>query len=259
MFYSIILSYCVFCDSKYMWMLTFNVSWGTRAFYSKTSCDFFSFFFSQSNRPTQYQETHLTLNEKKGGWPYAFVVYEPAEQNFHIPCMSRTQNRHKKFFSLVAFLLHLTVSLSQRSYESTSNIAGQFSYQWNWQCAILPQTQIHMYANLVEQNLILTLSWSLCLYFFKSCFLLGAVSEKYSHISLATLLKIFVWPRTFPTISLWLERKRNSLICCRIQQKIHETRKICLWPERIRSWHKEFAYLLYNSTEYTWNSQNLAS
>ena len=117
-FYSIILSYCVFCDSKYMWMLTFNVSWGTRAFYSKTSCDFFSFFFSQSNRPTQYQETHLTLNEKKGGWPYAFVVYEPAEQNFHIPCMSRTQNRHKNFFSLVAFLLHLTVSLSQRSFES---------------------------------------------------------------------------------------------------------------------------------------------
>ena len=72
MFYSIILSYCVFCDSKYMWMLTFNVSWGTRAFYSKTSCDFFSFFFSQSNRPTQYQETHLTLNEKKRGMALRF-------------------------------------------------------------------------------------------------------------------------------------------------------------------------------------------
>ena len=156
------------------------------------------------------------------------------------------------FFFTWLFLYHKEVS---RVFSSTSNIAWQFSYHWHRQRAILPQTQIHMYANLVEQNLILTLSWSLCLYFFKSCFLLGAVSEKYSYISLATLLKIFVWPRTFPTISLWLERKRNSLICCRIQQKIHETHKICLWPERIKSWHKEFAYLLYNSTEYTWNSQ----
>ena len=74
------------------------MSWGTRAFYSETSCAFFSFFFFfQSNRPTHYQETHLTLNKKKGGWPYAFVVYERAERNFHIPCMSRTQNTHKKF------------------------------------------------------------------------------------------------------------------------------------------------------------------
>ena len=37
--------------------------------------------------------------KKKGGWPYAFVVYGPAERNFHIPCMPRTQNTHtKKFF-----------------------------------------------------------------------------------------------------------------------------------------------------------------
>ena len=26
-------------------------------------------FFFQSDRPTQYQETHSTLNEKKRGWP----------------------------------------------------------------------------------------------------------------------------------------------------------------------------------------------
>ena len=38
---------------------------------------------------------------------------------------------------------------------------------------------------------------------------------------------------------------------CRIQQKLHETHKICLWLERIRSSHKEFAYLKYNSTENT--------
>ena len=58
-----------------------------------------------------------------------------------------------------------------------------------------------------------------------------------------------MWPRTFSTISSWLKRKRNSLIYCRNQQKIHETHKICFWLERIRSWHMEFAYLLYNSTE----------
>ena len=39
---------------------------------------------------------HPMLNEKKGGWPNAFVVYDPVERNFHIPCMSRTQNTHKK-------------------------------------------------------------------------------------------------------------------------------------------------------------------
>ena len=119
------------------------------------------------------------------------------------------------FFFFWLFLYHKEVS---RVFSSTLNIAWQFSYQWNqqrailpqtqihmyanlvkqnliqfsyqWnqQRAILPQTQIHMYANLVKQNLILALSWSLCLYFFKSCFLLDAVSEKYSYISLTTLL-----------------------------------------------------------------------
>ena len=46
-------------------------TWGTRASYSETSCDcfFLVFFFNPTDRPTQYQETHLTLNEKKGGWP----------------------------------------------------------------------------------------------------------------------------------------------------------------------------------------------
>ena len=46
-------------------------SFGTRASYSDTSCvcGFFFFRFFQSYRPTQYQETHQTLNEKKGGWP----------------------------------------------------------------------------------------------------------------------------------------------------------------------------------------------
>ena len=31
---------------------------------------FRSFFFFQSDRPTQHQGTHSTLNEKKRAWPY---------------------------------------------------------------------------------------------------------------------------------------------------------------------------------------------
>ena len=145
------------------------LSWGARAFNTETSCDFFflvSFF--QSNWPTQYQETHPMLNEKKGGWPYAKKIFNWLH-----------------FFFTWLFLYHKEVT---RIFSSTSNTAWQFSCQWNRQHAILPETQIHMYANLVEQNLILASSWSLCLYFFKSCFLLDAVSEKYSYISLTTLL-----------------------------------------------------------------------
>ena len=56
------------------------------------------------------------------------------------------------------------------------------------------------------------------------CFLLNAVREKYSYIPHATLHFICVW--TFWTISSWLEQIRNSLICWKIQQKIHETHKI---------------------------------
>ena len=63
---------------------------------------------------------------------YAFVVYEPVEGN-----------TKKKFFKLVAFRLHLTISLSQRQvFSSTLNFAWEFFYQWNRRRAILPQTQI---------------------------------------------------------------------------------------------------------------------
>ena len=63
--------YCVFCPSKYV-NVNFKrhpASWRTRASYSKTSCDFFLGFFFQSHHPTQYQEMHSTLSEKKGGQP----------------------------------------------------------------------------------------------------------------------------------------------------------------------------------------------
>ena len=42
-------------------------SWSSRAYYSETSSDFFLVFFFQSDRPTQYQETHSTVNEEEKG------------------------------------------------------------------------------------------------------------------------------------------------------------------------------------------------
>ena len=48
-----------------MWMLSFKVVLGYQGLlYSQTNCDFLFRFF-QTDRPTQYQETHSTLNEKK--------------------------------------------------------------------------------------------------------------------------------------------------------------------------------------------------
>ena len=80
-------------------------------------------------------------------------------------------------------------------------------------------------------------------------------------ISLIILLQVLLssWRSARKVQLCFLRDLVFHLQNCRIQQKLHETHKICLWLERIRSSHKEFAYLLYNSTENTWNSQNLAS
>ena len=60
-----------------MLMLTFNVILGyhARASYSDTSYDFFFlvFFFSKSDRSTQYQERHSTLNDEKKGMALVYV------------------------------------------------------------------------------------------------------------------------------------------------------------------------------------------
>ena len=48
-------------------MLTFNVILGYQGLLFEDSLGFFfQVFFFQSDRPTQYLETHSTLNEKKG-------------------------------------------------------------------------------------------------------------------------------------------------------------------------------------------------
>ena len=53
-------------------MLTFNVILGYQGLLFQDFLRLFCLlgFFFQSDRPTQYQETHSTLNEKQRGWPY---------------------------------------------------------------------------------------------------------------------------------------------------------------------------------------------
>ena len=172
--------------------------------------------------------------KKKGVWPYAFVVYEPAERNFHIPACREHKTRKKVFFHWLHFFftwLFLYYKQVTRFFSSTSNIAWQFSYQWIWQRAILPQTQIHMYANLVEQNLILTLHCpDLFVYTSSSlAFFLMQWVKSTVIFPLRPCFKFSCGQELFQQFLRDLSAKRNSLICCRIQQKIHETHKICLW------------------------------
>ena len=67
---------------------------------------------------------------------------------------------HEKNFFLIGYIsssldcCSITKKLRE-SFPARQTLHDNF--EWNWQRAILPQTQIHMYANLVVQNLILTL------------------------------------------------------------------------------------------------------
>ena len=153
----------------------------------------------------------------------------------HFPCMSRTQNTKNNVFKLVAFLLLSTLSLSQRSYTS---LLQHVKLCVTIFCDLQFYRKLK-YANLVEPNSILTLSYR--------------VTRSWS------LLKSVDFFLTQCEKSMFPSDLTFHLQNCRIQQKWHETHKICLWLERIRSSHKEFAYLLYNSTKNTWNSQDLAS
>ena len=57
-------------------MLTFNVILGYQGLlFQEVLRFFFLGFFFQSNRPTQYQEMHSTLNEKKRGWPNHRILF----------------------------------------------------------------------------------------------------------------------------------------------------------------------------------------
>ena len=154
----------------------------------------------------------------------------------HFPCMSRTKNRKNKVF-WVAFLLLLTVSLSQRSYTSLFQHVKLCVTIYR-RTAILPQTQICKFGRTkFDTHTVLSPDEVL--------------------ISLIVLLQVLLssW-RSARKVRLCLLRDLAfPLQNCRIQQKLHEMHKICLWLEPIRSSHKEFAYLLYNK----WNSQNLAS
>ena len=103
-------------------------------------------------------------------------------EGFHHPCLLRTQNTEKSFFkNLICYiLLHLTFSLSQGVFCSTSNFLWQlfFYYKWNRQQAILPLNQICKFGRMKFDTWPVCCTMRFCslsLYVFKCCFLLDAV------------------------------------------------------------------------------------
>ena len=155
--------------------------------------------------------------------------------------MSRTQNTKNNFFNWLhfffswLFLYHKGVT---RVFSSTLNFAWQFSYQWNRRRTILPQTEICKFGRTKFDTHTVLLRDKVL-------------------ISLIVLLQVLLssWRSARKVWLCLLRDLAFHLQNCRIQQKLHEMYLICLWLERIRSSHKEFAYLLYS----TWSSQNLAS
>ena len=144
------------------------------------------------------------------------------ERNFIFLACREHKTRKINFFNWLhfffswLFLYHKEVT---RVFSSTLNFAWQFSYQWNWWCAILPKTQI---CNEVLISLI---------------------------IFLQVLLSS--WCSARKVQLCFLRDLAFHLQNCRIQQKLHEMHKICLWLKHIRSLHlKKFDYLLYNSAFY---------
>ena len=117
----------------------------------------------------------------------------------------------------------MTVSLSQRSYRvfsSTLNFAWQFSYQWNRRYAILPQTQICKFGRTkFDTHTILSCDEVL--------------------ISLIIPLQVLLssWRSAWKVQLCSLDDLAFHLQNCRIQQKLQETHKICLWLEGKRSSH----------------------
>ena len=73
-----IIFYRILCIlvTQNMWMLTFNVVLGYQGLlFRDLLWLFFRLFFFNSDRPTQYQETHSTLNGRRGWWP----VFQPVQ------------------------------------------------------------------------------------------------------------------------------------------------------------------------------------
>jgi len=169
------------------------------------------------------------MKKNGGGWSYTFVVYEPGERNFHIPCMSRTQNTKKKI-SLVAFLLHLTVSLSQRSYDSL--------FQHVKHCMT-----VFLSMKLATCNFTANSNTHVCKF--------GQTTFD-THI---VLISLFILLQVL--LSSW---------CSEWKVQVYFPHNLALnfcvaknfFNNLLATWaQKEFTYLLENLTENTWNSQNL--
>ena len=159
----------------------------------------------------------------------------------HFSCMSRTQSTKNNFFFnwlhfffSWLFLYHEEVT---RVFSSTLNFAAVTIFSTksrNRRRAILPQTQICKFGRTkFDTNTVLSGDEVL--------------------VSLIILLQVLLssWRGARKVRLCLLRDLAFHLQNCRIQQKLHEMYQICLWLERMRSSHKEFSYLLYNSTENT--------
>ena len=193
---------------------------------------------------------------------YTFVVYEPAEWNFPASRgLSRRGKNERKFVAspwetsasrevkntnTKKFLLIGYIPSSLDCFSITKKLQRVFS--GTLQIGDVQFYRKLKYANLVERNSIgthclITRRGPDVFVYTSSSVAFSLMQREKSTVIFPTHF-ICVWLRTCSTISSWHERIRNSLICCRIQQKIHETHKICSWCQHIRGSHEEFAYQL---------------
>ena len=170
---------------------------------------------------------------------------QPNETFIFLACW---EDKHEKKFLLIGYIpslldcFFITKKL-QRVLSSTLHFAWQFSCKWNRRHAILPQTQICKFGRTKFNTHTLSYRGPDLFVYTSSSIAFFLMQWEKSTVIFPTHFNC-VWLRTCSTISSWLERIRNLLVCCRIQQKIHETYKICSWLEHKRSSHKEFVYLL---------------
>ena len=156
-----------------MWMLTFHVVLGYQSlpFWDFLWFFFFlvSFFSIQPTNPISGNASSAKWEKKGDGLTQKKISIGCISSS--LDCFSITKKFRESFPARQT--LHDNFLINE-----IGNL--QFYRKLKYTCMQIWSNKINI--------LILALSWSLCLYFFKSCFLLDAVSEKYSYISLATLL-----------------------------------------------------------------------
>ena len=175
--------------SRYSWVVTLRTVLTNASWTITDLCSFVAIFaFILSFDYRQYRHTFnailkyffLTVKFPKNNiccLLHFCSFMSQQNENFHIPYMSK-HIKHEKNFLLIGYISRFFTWLFLHHKEGTESFpARHFLWQFshNMKSVMLNFTKLK-YANLVEWNSILTLSchetrsWSLCLYFFKCCF-----------------------------------------------------------------------------------------